>query len=96
LRLQELSLRSIAKPKTPAQLQCMHDLLQRAVRSCQAPAMSSLEQADAEEAMSEWLESAGVENAYTIGPALVAIGFEQSELNCAKGKHLKTALFRTR
>jgi signal transduction histidine kinase len=84
LRLQELSLRSIAKPKTPAQLQCMHDLLQRAVRSCAAPAMSSLEQADAEEAMSEWLEAAGVENAFTIGPALVAIGFEQSELNCAR------------
>jgi len=84
LRLQELSLRSIAKPKTPQQLQCMHDLLQRAVRSCAAPAMSSLEQSDAEEAMSEWLEAAGVENAFTIGPALVAIGFEQSELNCAR------------
>jgi signal transduction histidine kinase len=34
--------------------------------------------------MSEWLQSAGVENAYTIGPALVAIGFDQHELACAK------------
>jgi len=36
--------------------------------------------------MSEWLETAGVENAYTIGPALVNIGFQQSDLNCARGE----------
>jgi signal transduction histidine kinase len=84
MRLQELSLRSAAKPKTQIQLDCMHRLLEIAVRGCHAPAMSSLEQADAEEAMSEWLQSAGVDNAYTIGPALVAIGFEQQELACAK------------
>jgi signal transduction histidine kinase len=84
MRLQELSLRSSGKAKTQMQLECMHDLLQHAVRTCHAPALSSLDQADAEEAMSEWLQSAGVENAYTIGPALVAIGFEQRELDCAK------------
>jgi signal transduction histidine kinase len=83
-RLQEMSLRSAGKPKTPLQLQCMHSLLEHAVRSCQAPAMSTLEQSDAEEAMSEWLQSAGVENAFTIGPALVAIGFQQEELDCAR------------
>jgi signal transduction histidine kinase len=85
MRLQELSLRSSGKPKSEMQLECMHDLLQHAVRTCHAPALSSLEQADAEEEMSEWLQTAGVENAYTIGPALVAIGFEQRELDCAKG-----------
>ena len=84
MRLQELSLRSTSKPKTQNQMQCMHDLLEHAVRSCHAPSLSSIDQADAEEAMSEWLESAGVENAYTIGPALVNIGFQQSDLNCAK------------
>jgi signal transduction histidine kinase len=84
MRLQELSLRSSAKPKTPPQLECMHDLLQHAIRGCHAPALSSLEQSEQEEAMSEWLQEAGVENAYTIGPALVAIGFDQHELACAK------------
>jgi len=84
MRLQELSLRSSSKAKSPDQLECMHDLLEHAVKSCHAPAMSSLEQADAEEAMSDWLESAGVENAYTVGPALVGIGFQQHELDCAK------------
>jgi signal transduction histidine kinase len=43
-----------------------------------------VEQSDAEETMSEWLQAAGVENAYTIGPALVAIGFDQQELDCAR------------
>jgi signal transduction histidine kinase len=84
MRLQEMSLRNTGKVKTPPQMECMHDLLLHAFRSCHAPAMSSLDQADAEETMSEWLQSAGVENAYTIGPALVAIGFEQRELDCAK------------
>lgn len=83
-RLQELSLRQASKPKTALQLECMQDLLAHAVHSCKAPAMSSLDQADAEEEMSEWLDSAHVENAYKIGPALVAIGFEKSELECAR------------
>jgi len=83
-RLQELSLRSSNKLKTPQQIDCMHSLLEHAIRGCQMPAMSSIEQSDAEEAMSEWLQSAGVENAYTIGPALVAIGFKKEELACAR------------
>ena len=62
----------------------MHSLLEQAVRSCHAPALSTVAQSDAEEAMSEWLQSAGVENAFTIGPALVAIGFDQRELECAR------------
>ncbi|MGB6688868.1 MAG: ATP-binding protein [Terracidiphilus sp.] len=83
-RLQEMSLRSAGKPKTQPQLECMHMLLEQAVRSCQLPALSTLEQADAEEAMSEWLQSAGVENAYSIGPALVEVGFTQQQLDCAR------------
>ena len=92
MRLQEMSLRNTGKSKTPIQMECLHDLLQQAVKSCHAPAMSSLDQADAEEAMSEWLQTAGVENAYTIGPALVAIGFEQKELDCAKSAFDSTSL----
>jgi signal transduction histidine kinase len=84
LRLQQLSLRNSDKPKTPIQLECMRGLLERAVGGCHAPAMSSLEQSDAEEAMAEWLTTAGVENAFSIAPALVAMGFDQEELGCAR------------
>ncbi len=83
-RLQELSLRSAGKPKTEVQIECMHNLLEQAIRGCHMPAMSSIEQSDAEETMSEWLQSAGVQNAYTVGPALVAIGFKKEELTCAR------------
>lgn len=84
LKLQDLSLRSAQKPKTPQQVECMHNLLQHAVKSCHAPALSTLEQADAEEALAEWLQQAGVENAFNIAPSLVEIGFEQEELRCAR------------
>jgi signal transduction histidine kinase len=83
-RLQEVSLRSAGKPKTQLQVECMHDLLEHAVKSCHLPALSSLEQADAEEAMATWLETAGVENAYSIAPALVDVGFTQEQLQCAR------------
>jgi signal transduction histidine kinase len=84
LRLQDLSLRSSKKPKTPEQLECMHKLLKHAVKGCHFTALSSLEQADAEEQLAEWLQGAGVENAFTIAPSMVAIGFEQNELMCAR------------
>jgi signal transduction histidine kinase len=84
LRLQELSLRSSAKPKTHDQLDCMHTLLEHAMRSCHAPALSTVEQSDAEESLSVWLQATGVENAFTIGPALVAIGFDRDQLACAR------------
>lgn len=84
LKLQDLSLRSMGNPKTPEQLRCMHSLLQHAVKGCHCKALSSIEQADAEEALAEWLNEAGVENAFNIAPSLVGIGFEQEELKCAR------------
>jgi signal transduction histidine kinase len=84
LKLQQLSLRNGTRPKTPDQLECMKGLLEHALHGCRLAAMSSLEQGDAEEAMAEWLKTAGVENAYTIAPALVGMGFSQHELSCAR------------
>lgn len=84
MRLQQLSLRNGAKAKTPEQLECMKGLLEHTLSGCRLAAMSSIEQSDAEETMGEWLASAGVENAYTIAPVLVGMGFEREELDCAK------------
>jgi signal transduction histidine kinase len=92
LRLQEISLRGSAKPKTPEQIGCMKGLLEHALGGCNLQAMSSIEQADAEEAMSEWLAQSGVENAYTIGPALVSMGFDRHEIACVK-EHFDAAAF---
>jgi len=92
LRLQEISLRGSAKPKTPDQIECMKGLLEHALHGCNQQAMSSVEQADAEEAMSEWLAQSGVENAYTIGPVLVSMGFDREEIACAK-EHFDASSF---
>lgn len=84
MRLQQLSLRHGSRPKTPEQLECMKGLLEHTLSGCRLAAMSSVEQSDAEEAMGEWLAAAGVENAYTIAPVLVGMGFDQHELDCAR------------
>lgn len=83
-RLQELSLRMGGTPKTQDQMDCMHSLLEHAMKDCARPAMSTVDQADAEEAMADWLEAARVENACRIGSALVDIGFDHAELECAR------------
>jgi signal transduction histidine kinase len=84
MRLQQLSLRNSSRMKTPEQLECLKGLLEHTLSGCRLAAMSSLEQADAEEEMGEWLAGAGVENAYTIAPVLVGMGFDRQELDCAK------------
>ncbi len=84
LKLQQLSLRHSTKQKTQEQLECMRGMLEHSLKGCRFAAMSSIDQADAEEKMEEWLTAAGVENAYTIGPVLVAMGFDQHELRCAQ------------
>jgi signal transduction histidine kinase len=85
LRLQQLSLRGMGEaPRTKEQLDCLRQLLDRTFSSCRVKGMSSIEQADAEEAMGSWLKSAGVENAFTLAPALVAAGLTQEELACTR------------
>jgi len=84
LRLQELSLRFCDLEVSDDQLACMRELQTEAISHPKTTPMSSLEQSDAEESMAEWLENAGVENAYKIAPSLVGIGLERHELECAK------------
>ena len=84
LRLQQLSLRHSEHPKSPQQLECVKGLLEHALKSCRLTAMSTLEQADAEETMGAWLAESGVENAYTIAPTLVGMGFDRGQLACAR------------
>jgi signal transduction histidine kinase len=84
LNLQQLSLKNSRMQKTPEQLECMRALLEHSLSGCRFAAMSSIDQADAEEKMEDWLRSSGVENAFTIGPVLVGMGFDQNELECAR------------
>lgn len=84
VRLQQISLRFTQAKLTSEQLRCIAQLQEEALK-CQKPqAMGSLEQADAEEALLEWLEASGVENAWKVAPTLVAVGWGTEDIECAK------------
>lgn len=84
LRLQELSLRFCDQPTTERQLTCMRDLQHEAIVHARCATMSSMEQMDAEETMTEWLEKSGVQNAARISPQLVSMGLTPGELECTR------------
>jgi signal transduction histidine kinase len=85
LRLQKLSLLGVERqPRTPEQLECLRGLMERIFAGCGPACMSTIEQSDAEEEMAEWLSQAGVNNAHTLAPALVAVGLNREELACAR------------
>ena len=58
--------------------------------------LSSLEQADAEELLAEWMDEAGVTSAWKLAPTFVAVGIEVNDLQCARhtfeGEELSDAL----
>ncbi len=83
-RMQEIGLRFTSKPKSQEQLDCMRFLQQQAMRRDCCVLMGSLEQSDREEALSEWLEKAGVENAWRIAPGLAEMGMDAERLACTR------------
>ncbi len=92
LRLQELSLRFCEHETSRDQISCMRELQLEAISNLKSTSLSSLEQSDAEEAMGEWLEKAGVENAFKIAPTLVSIGIDPQELSCMRAAFAEDGL----
>jgi signal transduction histidine kinase len=84
IQLQEISLRFTEMEMNPEQKRCMAQLLAEALRCNKPQAMSSMDQADAEDALAEWLEAAGVENAWKVAPTLVAVGWKREDLECTQ------------
>ena len=84
-QLQEISLRLTDAPLTSDQKSCLKDLQQTAFsQQKNACTMGTLEQADAEEALTEWLESIGVQNAWKLAPTLVSAGWVRGDIECAQ------------
>jgi signal transduction histidine kinase len=84
IRLQQISLRFTRSPLTAEQKTCMHDLQERALKFEKPAAMSTLDQADAEDELLNWLENIGVENAWQIAPTLTAVGWRREDIECAQ------------
>jgi signal transduction histidine kinase len=84
MRLQEISLRFCRSPLSQEQSTCLLDM-QREVLALEKPkAASTLEEADAEEELGGWLEGLGVHGAWQLAPTLVAAGWRQADIACAK------------
>lgn len=83
-RMQEIGLRFTNKPKSQEQLDCMRWLQTQAMRRDCCVLMGSLEQSDREEALADWLEQAGVENAWRIAPGLADMGMDPERLACTR------------
>ena len=83
-RMQEIGLRFTSKPLTQTQMDCMNSLQQQTMRRDCCVLMGSLEQSDREEALAEWLEKTGVNNAWRIAPTLSEMGLDAERLDCAR------------
>jgi len=83
LRMHSLTAKFSKASLSERQKQCMFEL-QEHVLAKGPVRMNSLEQSDAEEALAEWMENANVEDAWKLAPALVSIGIDSNELECAR------------
>ena len=84
-RLQQISLRMCGREvMTQGQTDCLRILQEKALQPRKLNAMSSMEQADAEEELEAWLEDHGIENAWKLAPTLAGIGFDAQSLDCAQ------------
>ncbi len=83
-RLQQISLRMTRSQATSEQVECMAELQEQALSTHCCVAMSSLEESDAADALTEWLDDAGVENAWRLSPVLIATGLDETKLACAR------------
>ncbi|HVR96555.1 MAG TPA: ATP-binding protein [Thermoanaerobaculia bacterium] len=74
---QDLALRR-EKPFAPAERASLDRLRREVMERCDSDEipLSPLEQSDREEAVSEWLEERGIEDAWELAPTLVTAGFD--------------------
>jgi signal transduction histidine kinase len=84
VRLQELAGRFTERDLTREQKECVLELQHHALSNKPAAPLSSLEQTDAEEALSDWMESAHVPDPWKLAPTLVSIGIDAATLECAR------------
>jgi signal transduction histidine kinase len=84
-RLQQISLRLCSRDvMTQGQSECMRVLQEQALQPHKPSAMSSMDQADAEDELASWLEEHGIENAWKLAGTLAGIGFDGRTLECAQ------------
>ncbi len=84
LRMHELTARFSRTTLSDEQKECMFELQDLALKAEPKPVFSSLDQADAEESLLQWMEAARIEDAWKLAPTFVSIGLNAEALECAK------------
>ncbi len=67
---------------TAEQRACLTELQEHVLAVKGPVCMDSLQQADAEDAMAEWMDERGLDNAWAVAPTLVASGLRPNQLSC--------------
>lgn len=83
-RMQELSGLFNERQMSSEQKLCLDDLKHRAITATGMAHLNSVEQSDAEEALSEWLDAADVPDAWKLAPTLTTVGLRPSDLECVR------------
>ena len=84
MRLHELAARFTRITLSTEQKECILDLQQYALHAKPTTPLSTLEQTDQEEALSEWLDEAHIEDAWKLAPTLVSVGIDSKTLECTR------------
>ena len=82
--LQELNLKTCRMGLQPEELRCLSELQQYILQPQKSVSINSLEQADAEESLCEWLDSAGVQDSWKLAPPLAGMGLTAERLECLR------------
>jgi signal transduction histidine kinase len=91
-RLQELNLSTCRLALRQDELECIAELQQYILRPHKPTVVCSLDQADAEESLAQWLEQIGIEDGWKLAPPLVGMGLTAEKLNCARASFRPEAL----
>jgi signal transduction histidine kinase len=91
-RLQEISLRKSREPMNAAQMECVIELQEKALRADCCRTLSTLEQADREDTLANWLDKAGVANGWRLAPVLASMEMDPVTLACARDAFTGTQL----
>ena len=84
MRMHRLTAKFSRIQLTAEQKDCLYDLQEFALAPRPVVAMGALDQADAEQALADWMESANIEDAWKLAPTLVSIGVDIPRLDCAR------------
>jgi signal transduction histidine kinase len=84
VRMHKLTAKFSRTEMSREQKQCMFDLQEYALRTQLPQPLNSVEQADAEDALTNWMDDANIDNGWKLSSTLVSIGIKAEDLECAR------------